>query len=293
MQYNPRGTYDSTQSYAVSDVVSYTISGVTRYYYCLRPNDSTSPQSPSSADTAFWGILNTLSNFPNSVDSFLYRTNIQAQDKADIDRINQLTLQSTLTSSEQTELNNLIIKHRNKLFLADDLNAIQDSLSNMQLFFKDKIESYINSSVAQITSTENSALSALDAKKASIVSYMDSITEGAIRRDMGTLTDLTTNDKTSLVNAINELDSSISSVNDIAIKAKEIVLEGSSSFNSNTGVVINHNIGNTNYYVIITPTQNPNGYLGEVWVEKSNYSFKVLCSGSATTTFDYVVFVSN
>jgi hypothetical protein len=205
MQYNFRGQYDSTQSYAVSDVVSYTINGITKYYYCLSPNDNTSPQYPSSSDTSYWGVINSLSNFPNTVDSFIYRVNIQAQDKADIDRINQLTLQTTLSSDEQTELNNLISKHRNKLFLADDLNAIQDSLSNMQLFFKDRIESYVNSNVNSITTATNNALAALDAKKASIDLYMDSTTAGAIRSDMGVMGDLTTTDKSSLVNAINEV----------------------------------------------------------------------------------------
>lgn len=69
------------------------------------------------------------------------------------------------------------------------------------------------------------------------------------------------------------------------------VVKGSSNFSSTLGVVIPHSIGHTNYYVQITPTQNPNGYLGEVWVEKSSTSFKVCCSGTATTTFDYVVVI--
>lgn len=181
MQYNFRGIYDSTQSYAVSDVVSYIISGTTRYYYCLSPNSSTSPQQPTTIDSTYWAILNTLSNFPNSVDSFIYRASIQGQDKADIDRINQLTLQTSLTSAEQTELSNLISKQRNKLFLADDLNAIQDSLSNLQIFFKDKI-----------------------------VPYLGGMDAGALRNDIGDLTTLTTADKTSLVNAVNENNQTIS-----------------------------------------------------------------------------------
>lgn len=68
-------------------------------------------------------------------------------------------------------------------------------------------------------------------------------------------------------------------------------LKGSAAFNSTTGTIINHTIGNTNYYPIITPKANPDGFLGEVWVEKSANSFKVLCSGSSTVAFDYVVVI--
>ncbi len=67
------------------------------------------------------------------------------------------------------------------------------------------------------------------------------------------------------------------------------MLRGSANFNSTTGVTISHSVGNTNFTVSIQPSQNPNGYLGEVWVEKSTTNFKVCCSGTATTTFDYVL----
>lgn len=71
---------------------------------------------------------------------------------------------------------------------------------------------------------------------------------------------------------------------------KKILLEGTANFNGVTGVVISHDIGHTNYHVPNPiPLENPNGYLGEVWVEKSMYSFKVCCSGSALTLFEYEV----
>lgn len=304
MQYNFKGAYDSLKNYAVSDVVSYAVSGITRYYYCLSSNDPTNQQTPQSVDSSYWGIISALSNFPTTVDAFQYRVNITGNDKVDIARINELMLKTNIGSDEQTELNNLLIKHRNKLFLADDLNTIQDSISNLQMFFKTNVEGYItqkqqemlnsaNQYQTDINNTKDTAITTMESKKNSFISYMDSTTEGAIRRDMGDLSGLSTNDKTSLVLALNEINSSVSVVNDVATKAKEIVLKGTSAFNSNTGVVINHTIGNTGYYPIITPTQNPNGYLGEIWVEKANYSFKVLCSGSATTSFDYVVLVSS
>lgn len=67
---------------------------------------------------------------------------------------------------------------------------------------------------------------------------------------------------------------------------------GNSIFNSTSGVTITHNLGHTNYKVEITPTSNPNGYLGEIYVTKNINSVIVYCSGSTTTTtFDYVFYL--
>jgi hypothetical protein len=93
--------------------------------------------------------------------------------------------------------------------------------------------------------------------------------------DLGKLTNLLTKEKSNLVNAINEI--------------KQQIMRGASTFNGNTGTVINHSIGHLNYSVSVTPTGNPNGYLGEVWVEKSINSFKVYCSGTAKTSFDFTL----
>lgn len=70
---------------------------------------------------------------------------------------------------------------------------------------------------------------------------------------------------------------------------KKLLMDGSSTFNGTMGRIISHSIGHTGYRVIVVPTANVNGYLGEVWVEKASNSFKVCCSGTAATTFDYVV----
>lgn len=51
------------------------------------------------------------------------------------------------------------------------------------------------------------------------------------------------------------------------LDVKGYSLAGKSNFNSTTGVVINHTLGHTNYIVLPIPSANPNGYLGEVWVE--------------------------
>lgn len=103
-----------------------------------------------------------------------------------------------------------------------------------------------------------------------------------------------------LTNELDDTSNQIGILSELEIPALNIVqaingiksytLIGASNFNSTLGRVISHSIGHTNYRVMLTPTQNPNGYLGEVWVEKSMNSFVVKCSGTATTSFDYIVF---
>jgi hypothetical protein len=64
---------------------------------------------------------------------------------------------------------------------------------------------------------------------------------------------------------------------------------GSANFAGPAGVTITHNIGHTNYKVMITPTADPGGFLGEIWVVKSANTIVVYNSGSATTAFDWQI----
>lgn len=64
---------------------------------------------------------------------------------------------------------------------------------------------------------------------------------------------------------------------------------GSANFAGPNGVTITHNLGHTNYKVMITPTADPQGFLGEVWVVKSANTIVVYNSGSATTAFDWLI----
>lgn len=116
------------------------------------------------------------------------------------------------------------------------------------------------------------------------------------------LKNLNTSNKTSLISAINEVNTKTTTIEQtFDTKVMEVIqdnggmgssykLKGSAQFNSITGTIVNHTIGNTDYEVKITPTANPNGYLGEVWVEKAANSFSVKCSGTTNVTFSYVVF---
>ncbi|WP_027364030.1 hypothetical protein [Desulfotruncus alcoholivorax] len=66
-------------------------------------------------------------------------------------------------------------------------------------------------------------------------------------------------------------------------------LSGTGNFAGPTGATVTHNLGHTNYRVRITPTQNPGGYLGEVWVVKAANTFVVYNSGKWTGGFDYQI----
>lgn len=72
------------------------------------------------------------------------------------------------------------------------------------------------------------------------------------------------------------------------------IAKGQETFNGQAGTKINIPVqSNTNYVVIIQPAginNNPNGYLGETYVEKSLSSIIVYNTGSAKTTFDYMIF---
>lgn len=147
MQQNYRGRYDSTQSYSQYDIVAYqdAITGKTNYYLCLTANNSQSPQPPVSGnDSEYWGIINSLSDFPNSIDSFINHTNITASDQSDISTYEELFLKTNRTPTEDDQLNSLTQKLRSKLILPEDINFLQESIMNLQSFFKDNVEGYIS-----------------------------------------------------------------------------------------------------------------------------------------------------
>ena len=111
-----------------------------------------------------------------------------------------------------------------------------------------------------------------------------------------------TNIETVIISFYAQLDEKISKINTQITNIKEDITQindtiertmpiyGSGTFNSTKGYVIYHYLNTLNYNVNITPTSNPNGKLGEIWVEKTKRDCKVYCSGSTTlTTFDYLI----
>ena len=64
-------------------------------------------------------------------------------------------------------------------------------------------------------------------------------------------------------------------------------ITGASTFAGPAGRTIAHDLGHTDYNVTVTPTDDPLGFLGEVWVIKSANAVVVYNSGSATTSFEW------
>lgn len=64
---------------------------------------------------------------------------------------------------------------------------------------------------------------------------------------------------------------------------------GSGNF-AEGGTTVTHNLAlGEDYSVLIQPTQNPNGHLGDVWVDIAHDSFTVHHTGDWTGTFDYLI----
>jgi len=71
--------------------------------------------------------------------------------------------------------------------------------------------------------------------------------------------------------------------------APAVIKKGSSTFAGGAGQVITHNYGSTNYTCIITPSADPGGYLGEVWVVKANNTVTVYNGTATGGAFDYII----
>lgn len=84
-----------------------------------------------------------LSVFPEQIDSFVRHQDISYNDSINLNRYKELRLKANRTPAEDEELNNLINELRPKLFIPDDLNKIQDCITNLENFFKNETEGYI------------------------------------------------------------------------------------------------------------------------------------------------------
>jgi len=83
------------------------------------------------------------STFPNEIDVFKQKFDIPNSMMPSVVRFKQLKEKSSLTSAEQTELNNLIQELDNYLFTPEDWNKFTDALVNMEIFIKDNVEGYV------------------------------------------------------------------------------------------------------------------------------------------------------
>lgn len=124
--------------------------------------------------------MTSRSNFPNSVDTLPELSNILASDATNIARYNQLLMQATRTSAEETELNNLKTTLGTKLLDAEYLNFLADAITAVQNYF-------LNQVMSDIAKTD----------------------VGVLQADMGDITQLSTVSRDSIVNAVNECNSKI------------------------------------------------------------------------------------
>jgi hypothetical protein len=73
------------------------------------------------------------------------------------------------------------------------------------------------------------------------------------------------------------------------LKQAEIFARATSTFNSTTGRTLAHNLGTTNYHIIIEPTADTQGLLGEIYITKAANDVVVYNSGAAVTAFAYLL----
>jgi hypothetical protein len=84
-----------------------------------------------------------LSVFPDEIDSFIRKQDIFYSDIVLLNEYKALKLKTDRSSAENDRLNELANILKEKLFLPDDLNKLQDCIVNLETFFKNQTEDYI------------------------------------------------------------------------------------------------------------------------------------------------------
>lgn len=90
------------------------------------------------------------STFPTKIDSFIEHYEISATDIPLLRRFQELKLKTSLTPMESDELASLTSRLRDKLHTAEDFNKLQDAITNLQIFFRDKVDGYVQSKQNQM-----------------------------------------------------------------------------------------------------------------------------------------------
>lgn len=128
---------------------------------------------------------NNLSVFPTAIDTFQRHYDIGATDVANLKTYQELRQKDTLTSAEIETMNTLYSVLRDKLFLAEDFNKMQDAITNLEDFFKNQTEVYISNLFTQYDlrmlameqDTERRLTAVENASDAKIQEIQDKITE--------------------------------------------------------------------------------------------------------------------
>lgn len=90
-----------------------------------------------------------MSVFPEQIDTFQSHYDVGATDIINVQRYQTLRTKDSLTSAEAQEMNTLYSVLRDKLFLAEDFNKLQDAITNLETFFKYQTEVYISNLFTQ------------------------------------------------------------------------------------------------------------------------------------------------
>lgn len=95
----------------------------------------------------------SLSTFPTSVDSFIQHTEITPADITNVQSYQQLITTPNLTPAQQTTLTQLTNDLRDKLFISDDINHLQDAITATQNFFLNSVNGYITNAQNSFNAT--------------------------------------------------------------------------------------------------------------------------------------------
>lgn len=94
-------------------------------------------------------MATNLSVFPDQIDVFIMHSDVGSADLANVSRYQELKVKDSLTSAESDEMATLFSMLREKIWTAEDLNKLQDSITNLETFFKYQTEVYISDLFAQ------------------------------------------------------------------------------------------------------------------------------------------------
>lgn len=95
----------------------------------------------------------TISQFPLVIDSFKVLQDYPASVVPDIEEYKMLKQKSSLTSSEQIRLNELLIKLNPYMITVDDYNLIVSAIKNIEDFQKNSIDGYIQTKQNEFNAT--------------------------------------------------------------------------------------------------------------------------------------------
>lgn len=121
-------------------------------------------------------MANNLSVFPEQIDTFINHYDIGATDVQRLNEYQTLRMKDSLTSTELDRMNNLYSALRDRLFLAEDFNKLQDAITNLETFFKYQTETYIS----QLFTNYDLRMLAMELATETRLSDMEKVASGKI-----------------------------------------------------------------------------------------------------------------